>query len=342
MHTPIHALRQTASVEARRARERWNSPAGETTHTRVVELIGDRAGEDFLQADFEAGRLPVLEDMWDLRGIYFGNKQWTFPPSDTFEAIDFSFGTFQKVAFTKAYFQATLRFARVENCRFINCSFQFTFFYCSELRNVTFERCDFLDSNDFVNCEMYGVSFRDCYYAANLFADCSFDRQCEVTPSTPKPLNVASIGEKSGTSHLVELYRAIKDAYSSGGAYDRSREYFFRQMEAARQHATPRLRDQILAFIFKWLAGYGVRPMRVLAAIAILYAIATAVFRFQFDTQTALLLAAGALFTFGAEADKLASVAWPFSVVYAITSFGGIALAALFVTVLATVFLRER
>jgi hypothetical protein len=38
-----------------------------------------------------------------------------------------------------------------------------------------------------------------------------------------------------------------------------------------------------LAFEFKWLAGYGVRPLRVLASIAALYILAAAIFKSAFD-----------------------------------------------------------
>jgi len=66
----------------------------------------------------------------------------------------------------------------------------------------------------------------------------------------------------------------------------------------------------------------------VVTAIAALYVLAAAIFKTAFDLPTSLLLAAGALFTFGAKAEQLASVAWPYSVVYGLTSFGGIALTA--------------
>jgi hypothetical protein len=342
MYTPIHALRQSADADARQARGRWDTPEGQATLERVMELIDSGAGEDFLQADFEAGRLPALTDMWDLKGIYVGNQEWTFPPEDTFEAIDFSFGKFHKVSFTNALFQSTFKFALFKECRFVNCSFQFTYFYGTEFDDVEFEGCDFLEFNDLVNCQLTRTRFNSSYYAANLFTDCSFDRACELAPSTPKPVNVSSLGVGSGTGFLVELYRSVKEAYNAGGAPERSRDYYYKQMEAARLHQTPGKWDRTLAFAFKWIAGYGVRPLRVLATIAALYVLAAAIFKTAFDLPTSLLLAAGALFTFGARAEQLASVPWPYSVVYGLTSFGGIALTALFVTVLAAVFLRER
>src|SRR5260370_8095788 len=105
-------------------------------------------------------------------------------------------------------------------------------------------------------------------------------------------------------------------------------------MEAARLYQTLGRWDRALAFAFKWLAGYGVRPLRALASIAALYVLAAAIFKTAFDFPTSLLLAAGSLFTFVAKADQLASFPWPYSVVYGLTSFGGIALPALFVTLL--------
>src|SRR6266550_6761179 len=159
MYTPIHALRQSAEADSRRARDRWNTPKGRTTLERVMDLIDSGAGEDFLQADFEAGRLPALTDMWDLKGIYIGNHEWTFPREDTFEAIDFSFGRFHNVSFTGAYFQSTFKFASLKECRFVNCSFQFTYFYGTEFDDVTFDGCDFLEFNDLVNCQLTQTRF---------------------------------------------------------------------------------------------------------------------------------------------------------------------------------------
>jgi hypothetical protein len=204
-----------------------------------MQLIDSGAGEDFLQADFEGGRLPALTDMWDLKGIYVGNQEWTFPRDDTFEAIDFSFGKFHKVTFTNAYFQSTFKFASLKECRFVNCSFQFTYFYGTEFDDVAFEGCAFLEFNDLVNCQLTRTRFERSYYAANLFTDCSFDRGCEVTPSTPKPVNVPSYGVGSGTGFLVELNRSVKEAYNAGGAPERARYYYYKQMEAARLHQTP-------------------------------------------------------------------------------------------------------
>src|SRR2546421_10540797 len=150
MYTPIHALRQSAVADARRARGRWDTAEGRATLERVMDLIDSGAGEDFLQADFEAGRLPALTDMWDLKGIYIGNQEWTFARDDTFEAIDFSFGRFRNVRFTNAYFQSTFKYAWLKECRFVNCTFLFTYFYGTEFDDVGFEGCDFLEFNDLV------------------------------------------------------------------------------------------------------------------------------------------------------------------------------------------------
>jgi uncharacterized protein YjbI with pentapeptide repeats len=344
MYTPIHALRQSVANERRDALTRWDRPEGHMTYERVIELIDAGAGEDFLQADWEHGNLPILDDMWDLRGLKTVGKIWDFdkfPPNDTFESIDFSFGSFYNCVFKGAYFSSQFRFASLELCRFINCTFQFTYFYGADLENVRFEKCDFIEGDDIVNCRLSNASFTDCFYASNLFSDCSFSRDVVVQDSVKTPTKGYG-ALASGTGFLPELFRSIKEAYSAGGAFDRSRDYYYRQMETVARYQATRKRDKLLAWAFSVLAGYGVRPLRVLRALAILYLAVTVLFLTRFDFASSLLLAAGGIFTFGARSDLLTSAPLVYSIIYVISSFAGITLTALFVTVLTAVFLRER
>jgi len=55
-----------------------------------------------------------------------------------------------------------------------------------------------------------------------------------------------------------------------------------------------------------------------------------------------LLLTTGALFTFGAKSDLLNSMSFFFHFLYILSSFVGISLTALFITVLVNVFLGQR
>ena len=143
--------------------ERWELEGRATTEA-VLNLIRKGAGEDFLQGDFEAGRLPVLDDMWDLRGLPLANEEFEFPTGDTFEAIDFSYARFTNLVFRNACFpQSSMSFGRVFGCRFVNCLFAYAHFYGTVFENCEFDSCDFVESNEFLNCDLKNVRFRRCF-----------------------------------------------------------------------------------------------------------------------------------------------------------------------------------
>ena len=106
-----------------RYRRRWEQPAGRALRDHVIELIRAGAGEDFLQADFEDGRLAPLENMHDLKGFKIFEEHFDFPGGDTFEAIDFSYADFYHSSFNNAVFNSHVAFARVYNCEFKRCIF---------------------------------------------------------------------------------------------------------------------------------------------------------------------------------------------------------------------------
>jgi hypothetical protein len=71
------------------------------------------------------------------------------------------------------------------------------------------------------------------------------------------------------------------------------------------------------------------------------FAFAVLLFASQVGPQDALILTSGALFTFGAKANLLDNLSWFFQFIYVTTSFVGISLTALFVTVLVNVFVTN-
>jgi hypothetical protein len=94
MFSPIHSLLQPQLADSEKFTARWNSRDGYRVQARVLELIRAGAGEDFLQSDFESGSLPILETMWDLKGLQLANEDLHLPRQDNFENIDFSFARF--------------------------------------------------------------------------------------------------------------------------------------------------------------------------------------------------------------------------------------------------------
>jgi Pentapeptide repeats (8 copies) len=99
-----------------KVQSRWEHDDGRSLCERVIEKIRKGAGEDFLQWDFEQGRLGFLEDYWDLAGIQLSNEDITFPTGDNFENIDFSYAKFWHCVFVNATFPQThFSFAKLYN-----------------------------------------------------------------------------------------------------------------------------------------------------------------------------------------------------------------------------------
>jgi hypothetical protein len=73
-----------------------------------------------------------------------------------------------------------------------------------------------------------------------------------------------------------------------------------------------------------------------------LFVVSSLFFSLAVSHRDAFILASGAMFTFGAGAEALRTLAWPFMVGYLITAFCGISLIALLITVWANTWLRER
>jgi hypothetical protein len=69
---------------------------------------------------------------------------------------------------------------------------------------------------------------------------------------------------------------------------------------------------------------------------------ALTIFGVQIGFTDALLLTSGALFTFGAKLELLDKLGLLHRILYVFSSFVGVSLTALFVTVLVNVFMRDR
>ncbi len=305
-------------------------------------MIREGAGEDFLQWEFEHNRLGFLETMWDLKGLGIFKEDMTFPNDDNFEGIDFSYSQFYHSKFRNAAFESAFRFSRIYNCEFINCLFVFNGFYGTTLEKVKFVNCDFFEQNSLTNCELLDVEFKGCFIPQNIFFDCKFDESTRVNELAPKPTRMTGSSLVLEKTHEAGIYKGIKEAYTAGGAIALAREHFFKQMKAVTRYNTQGWSRKIWGFFFEYVAGYGVKPHRVLLAMCIVYLLSLALFLQKFTLSDALLLTAGAFFTFGASSDLIQVAPTFWQVAYVATSFLGVSLSALFVTVLANVWLRER
>lgn len=310
---------------------------------KVLEMIREGAGEDFLQWEFENHKLEFLETMWDLKGINIFKENLSFEGADSgwFEAIDFSYAQFYHSKFQRAAFSpTTFNFARIYNCEFIDCTFSFAGFYGSTLEKVKFTNCNFIEQNSFTNCGFTVVEFTNCFMPESIFTDCRFDASSRVTDPIDKPHGNWNL--KFDKRQLAGIFQGIKEAYSAGGVVKQVRKYFFRQNQAITRHNSDSKWDSFIGYFLEFLTGYGVRPLRVLAVLILFVVAGIAIFSRQVGFANALILATGGFFTFGGYVDLLRGMSIWYRIAYICAAFLGMFLTGLYVTVLANVWFRER
>lgn len=335
---PIDRLPGHDEAEHRRCEDRWTVGRGQQDRERVLALIRDGAGEDFLQRDVEAGRLPTLTGMWDLRGLQIHGETLRFPEGDTFESIDFGFASFWHTTFENAVFESAMRFGRVCGCTFTRCIFIHGHCFATRFEDCQFVDCDFIESFSFTNCDFRSVDFCGCYLGLPMFDDCRFDAATRVSDSSPRP--VRGFNAQRDLKRQSTLYIGISEAYRSGGAREKARDALFEALCAETRHNRDGARRAV-GYVKEFVFGYGLRPGRVLRALVGMLIIGTAGFTPTMPPRDAFLVAAGAVFTFGVHADRLDQLAPLYSVLYTLLAFGGISLIALLAAVWARVFFAD-
>lgn len=340
MFMPIYLLPQYDIGTRKIYEERWDTIEGELLSEKVRGMIKDGAGEDFLQSEFEQGHLGFLENMWDLKGFRISDENIRFPKNDNFEAIDFSYASFSRCIFDGACFPGTkFNFSLAQNCEFVNCIFAYAAFYGATIENIVFRHCDFIEHDRFVNCDFKNVRFENCFIPENILFDSRFDELCQVDR-----LRKNSVWESLvlQNKHIAGIYKGIKDTYKSGNVIKQSRQYFFEERKALTRHNAKDWKEKIGGFFLEFLTGYGVRPFRVLRNMILGLIFFSAFFIAKFGAPQGLLISAGAFFTFGANVNYLQSTDTFWMILYIAESFSGIALMALFITVLANVWFAEK
>jgi hypothetical protein len=328
------------------ALDRWEDEAGTAIYKHVMDLIRKGAGEDFLQWDFEHDKLGFMKDYWDLAGMKIFSETIEFPDGDSFENIDFSYGEFWHSTFTNACFPQThFSFARLYNVKFKDCVFHLAYFYGCHVEKCTFENCDFVEGNGFTNCDIKDTVFKDCFIYENIFKHCRFNENVKIF-NTQKPLvfgllpRALSFNESLNSDQISGIYQGIKDGFLSGEIIDMARHYLFLQHQAYTRYNSAK---KFRAYLWEFAAGYGLKPPRVLALLCILFGVVFGWFMWRLGNwSTSLLLSAGAFLTFGAKADVLENLSLLDQVIYIMAAFMGVSLVALFITVLASVLLKDR
>src|SRR5258705_893538 len=214
MFTPIHLLPRFNTEKLDSYQRRWEREGGPELRTRVLEKIREGAGEDFLQWDFENGRLGFLESQSDLKGIDIFKEDIPFPTNGDgwFEGTDFSYSQFYHSKFRHATFGADFSFARIYNCEFIDCVFSLGGFYGATLEKVKFINCEFVEHSGFTNCDLRQTEFKACFFSENIFVDCRFDDNTRVDDPAEKAYRMKDVVLEK--QKLAEVLRGIKEAYT--------------------------------------------------------------------------------------------------------------------------------
>jgi hypothetical protein len=147
---------------------------------------------------------------------------------------------------------------------------------------------------------------------------------------------------KLNKSNLAEIFKGIKEGYIAGDVIKKAREYFFKEKQSITKHNSKKLREKISGYFLELISGYGIKPFRVFLSMLTIFVIFSIVFIARIGFSEGLLLSAGAFFTFGANTNYLQTLGTLFKIVYIAEPFFGISLMALFITVLANYWFREK
>lgn len=332
MFTPIFMLPGADDNDLwKRVADRWDAYENRDQAKEIFDKIRAGGGEDFLQWEYEQRKFPMLEDYTDLRGIKFFKEDITFPANtDNFEAIDFGFAEFWHTNFKNACFSSShFKFARLYNTEFRECTLGFTHYFGCSFDRVRFIDCEFREKNTFTNCDFKSVSFAGCAFSERAFFDCRFDEQTKVGMPT------ARRNTKLEKKLEASFFRGVRESYEAGDVSDAADDYFLAERMSITRNNTDDLLPKVRGYFVEALAGYGVRPVRVLLSMLVVLAAFSVAFALKFGTNKGLMLSSGAFLTFGAETNLLNDAALPWKITYITESFLGVALMATFITVLA-------
>lgn len=342
MYSPINLLPQNADRRNEEYQKRWKTKDGIIAKHRVFELLRGSATEHFLQKDFLDNNLKVIENEKDLKGIYLEDEQIKHFHPDTLKYVDLSYSYITHVRFENICFPNMLfHFSSFHKVTFIDCTFTFSTFYASKLKNVSFVNCDFLDKVEFSNCLFEQTRFTECFFEDNIFYDCSFDELTHIDP----PISASRFSKKQSTldrGELSEIYKGIKEGYLNGNVIDKKRDYYFLERQAITRYNLKRPLSKLGDYCLEIISGYGIRPVRVLISMISAFIIFTLIFVAKIGYPDGLLLSAGAYFTNGASSQFLVEMGAFYQFLYILESFLGILLIALFITVMANLWLTEK
>lgn len=342
MYTSIYSLPQNGTEDSAKYQNRWKTKDGILIKHHILKLLRNGATEHFLQKDFIDGKLQILENGTDLRGLYFEDENITIQHPKTLTNVNLSYSFIAHSKFNETSLPGMLfRFATLRNVTFINCSFSSTIFYACRLEDVVFINCDFVDRVDVRNCRFYDVRFIHCFFSSNIFYNCKFDEGTvidDIVQTSRYTKKQITFNKKE----YAELYKGIKNAYLDGNVVGKERDYYFLEKQSITRHNITSLFPKIGNYFIEFIAGYGIRPLRVFLSMVFIFLLFTALFIGKLGYPEGLLLSIGAFFTNGAASQDLSTIGSFYLVFYLLESFIGIVFSALFITVLANLWFSEK
>jgi len=339
MFYPIHLLPDYQQPE--RIMKRWQLDVGKRYHSELVTAvkqgqIREYSDEEYIERDY----YKEFESQNDYRCIELKQLKVTFSAGDNFKGLDFSYGSFLSCEFKNAtFFGNQFNFTNFKNCKFENCTFVLNRAKGATFHNVSFAKCDFDDKNSLINCDLSNVAIENCYFYRNIFTDCRFMPDTRITQVSETPNNGGS--STLTNSELWAIYRGFKEAYASGQATSRYKEYYIKERQALTKHNTESRVEKFWNYVLELMTGYGVRPFRTFCSLVFVYLAYSLVYLIRFCAPKAFFISAGAFFTFGGDADSIKDLSGLWKMMYISESFFGISLIALFITVLANVQLKD-
>lgn len=325
-------------------RDRWEPiNGGEEAYKLVIEKIRKGAGEDFLQREYEYGKLnKFLDDMYDLKGITIHGEEIDFPEKDNFENIDFSYSKFYHSEFKNGYFRCSFKFVRFHKVTFRNCIFNSSVWLGAEFEECEFINCDFIGGCGFTNCSFSNTKFNHFFTEINLFSDCKFNSTVYI--GEPVTFFVAQKRIKNSGydySFLSDFYNSIRQAYKAANVYDKERSYFYKAKQAGTNHNNNGLVDYLYKkILIEFLTGYGVKPFRAFGAGIIIIFVFSFVYYFSlYSIRQSILISFGAFFTSG---NYPASFCIYYKILYIIEGIFGWFILGLYLTTLVNVWFSER
>lgn len=331
MYTSVYLLTQNISDKRNKYQERWKTKNGIQLKQDILTLLKNGITNDSLH------KTPK-----DLKGLTIEDEEIFTKSPDILKGADLAFIYLFNTHFKNLNFtDASITYAKFYHVTFSDCIFSSTTFYACYLENVTFINCDFLERNDVRNCRFTNVCFKNCFIETNLFHSCRFDEQTHIDTLRSTSQHIKK-QIHFDPKELAELYKGLKNSYMAGKVINQSRDCYYLERQAITRYILENPFEKVGNYFLEIIAGYGIKPLRVLLWMVLLFIVFSLIFIAKIGYPDGLLLSTGAYFTNGAGTPYLQDLGIFYQSLFILESLLGILFTTIFVTVMANLWLRER